>query len=59
MPHLIRNVAFVACLILSSACFAQETYTNPTLGFSIRKPSSWHYLTAEAASREFEALGFR
>ena len=47
MSHLIRSIAVVASLILSSACFAQETYSNPTLGFSIRKPSSWHYLSAE------------
>ena len=32
---------------MTPACFAQETYSNPTLGFSIRKPGSWHYLTAE------------
>ena len=47
MSHLIRSIAVVASLILSPVAFAQETYSNPTLGFSIRKPSSWHYLSAE------------
>ena len=47
MPHLIRTIAVAASLTLSPACFAQETYSNPTLGFSMRKPGSWHYLTAE------------
>jgi hypothetical protein len=47
MSNLVRSVLAAASLILSPPCFAQETYSNPTLGFSIRKPSSWHYLTAE------------
>jgi hypothetical protein len=33
--------------MLSTVSSAQDTYSNPTLGFSIRKPASWHYLTAE------------
>jgi len=24
-----------------------DTYSNPTIGFSIRKPGEWHYVTAE------------
>jgi hypothetical protein len=47
MLYLIRNVILVAFLVLSSACCAQETYSNPTLGFSMHKPGSWHYVTAE------------
>ena len=58
MLYLIRNVAFVACLISNSGCFAQETYTNPTLGFSIRKPSSWHYFTAEAHRENLKRSDF-
>jgi hypothetical protein len=47
MWNLIRSAVLSASLISSPACLAQETYSNPTLGFYIRKPSSWHYLTAE------------
>ena len=47
MSYVIRTIAVVASLLISQACFAQDTYSNPTLGFSIRKPSSWHYLSAE------------
>jgi hypothetical protein len=47
MSNLVRRVLAAASLILSLPCFAQETYSNPTLGFSVQKPSSWHYLTAE------------
>lgn len=34
-------------LAFSSTSIAQETYSNPTLGFSIAKPAEWHYATAE------------
>ena len=37
MRNLIRNAVVIAGLMLSPACFAQETYSNPTLGFTIRK----------------------
>jgi hypothetical protein len=47
MSHLIGSITVVAALIVSSPCFAQQTYANPTLGFSVRKPSSWHFLSAE------------
>ena len=47
MSYVTRTIAVVASLLISQACFAQDTYSNPTLGFSIRKPSSWHYLSAE------------
>ena len=47
MSYLIRSIAVVASLILSPVSLAEDTYSNPTLGFSIRKPGTWHYLSAE------------
>lgn len=47
MRSLFRVAIVAAGLVSSPACLAQETYANPTLGFSIRKPASWHYVTAE------------
>jgi len=42
------SICLVAAGILSnSACFAGETFDNPMLGFSIEKPDSWHFITAE------------
>ena len=47
MLNLVRYLFVAIALTLSSACLAQDAYSNPTLGFSIHKPKSWHYLTAE------------
>jgi hypothetical protein len=43
----ILGVAVLGCVIVSPESFAQDTYSNATLGFSIRKPSAWHNLAAE------------
>jgi hypothetical protein len=43
----ILGVAVLGCVIGSPISFAQDTYSNAMLGFSIRKPSAWHYLSAE------------
>ena len=47
MLKLVRYLLVAMVLALSSQSLAQDVYSNPTLGFSIRKPSSWHYLTAD------------
>jgi hypothetical protein len=47
MLKLMRYLLVAIALTLSSVCLAQDHYSNPTLGFSMRKPKSWHYLTAE------------
>lgn len=51
MQALLRRLAVLAValmpLVSPRGAVAQETYTNPTLGFSISKPASWHYATAE------------
>jgi len=47
MLKLTRYLLVAIALTLSSVCLAQDDYSNPTLGFRMRKPTSWHYLTAE------------
>src|SRR5262245_19045565 len=47
MWNLLGGITITLSLVANSASLAQDTYANPTLGFSIRKPASWHYLTAE------------
>src|SRR5262249_28523885 len=43
-----RSVAFMmTSFIMVVTCSAQNIYKNSTLGFSIKKPASWHYVTAE------------
>jgi hypothetical protein len=56
--RMVRSISVVAGLVLSAACLAQETYSNPTLGFSMRKPSSWHYLSAEQSRENLKRSDF-
>src|SRR5262245_14303569 len=43
----ILGVVVLGCVIVSPASLAQDIYSNATLGFSIRKPSAWLYVSAE------------
>ena len=45
--YLATGILMIAAGFMASACLAQEAYKNSTLGFSIKKPASWQYLTAE------------
>jgi hypothetical protein len=52
-----RSVAFmVASVLMISTCSAQNIYKNSTLGFSIKKPASWHYVTAEQVQQNLTRI---
>jgi hypothetical protein len=55
----ILGVAVLGCVIVSPASFAQDNYSNATLGFSIRKPSAWHYVSAELQQENLKRSNFQ
>jgi hypothetical protein len=59
MSGFLRIGVFTAIVALNSTCFGQETYSNPTLGFNIRKPNNWHYVTAEQNQNNLKRSDFK
>jgi hypothetical protein len=53
-----RTAALAAAVCWSQTCVAQDTYSNQTLGFSITKPKSWHYVTAEQNKENLSRADF-
>jgi hypothetical protein len=53
-----RTMLLGLLLVLGTPALAQNEYSNATLGFSARKPSSWHYLTAEQHQGNLKGLDF-
>lgn len=52
MKNLVLTL-FVAAVLLApqpGICSDDNTYSNPTVGFSITKPDGWHFISAEAMS---------
>lgn len=56
MRALIKTIAAIllAHLAVTTIAVAQETYTNPGIGFTAVKPAGWHNLSADQISANIE-----